>query len=51
MDDIQVNVDDDFLHSDLRSTYGYEKALVDFNGVQELQNCKYLGGKHFREKN
>ena len=51
MDDVQVNVDDDFLHSDLRSTYGYEKAIVAFNGMHELQNCSYLGGKHFQEKN
>ncbi|MCP4976622.1 MAG: FMN-binding glutamate synthase family protein [Maribacter sp.] len=51
MDDIQVNVDDDFLHSDLQSTYGYEKAKVNFNGMQELQDCEYLGGKHFRENN
>ena len=47
MDDVQVNVDDDFLHSDLKSTYGYEKAKVTFNGMQELQDCTFLGGKHF----
>ncbi len=47
MDDVQVNVDDDFLHSDLKSSYGYEKAKVTFNGMQELQDCTYLGGKHF----
>ena len=51
MDDVQVNVDDDFLHSDLESTYGYEKAKVKFNGMHELQNCGYLGGKHFWENN
>ena len=51
MDDIQVNVDDDFLHSDLQSTYGYEKAIVNFNGMQELQDCAYLGGNHFLENN
>jgi hypothetical protein len=49
MDDVQVNVDDDFLHSDLKSTYGYEKAKVTFSGMQELQDCTYLGGKHFQE--
>ena len=47
MDDIQVNVDDDFLHSDLKSTYGYEKSEVSFNGMQELQDCTHLGGQHF----
>jgi glutamate synthase domain-containing protein 2 len=49
MDDIQVNVDVDFLHSDLQATYGYEKAKVNFNGMQELHECKYLGGKNFHE--
>ncbi len=49
MDDIQVNVDDDFLHSDLQSTYGYEKSKVNFNGMQELYECTYLGGKNFHE--
>ena len=49
MDDIQVNVDDDFLHSDLQATYGYEKAKVNFNGMQELYECTYLGGKNFHE--
>ncbi|GMN08989.1 FMN-binding glutamate synthase family protein [Croceitalea sp. MTPC9] len=45
MTDIQVNVDDDYLSSDLKSVYGYEKTPVDFNGVQELYDCTYLGGK------
>lgn len=49
MDDIQVNVDDDFLHSDLQSTYGYEKAKVSFNGMSELYKCPHLGGQHFHE--
>jgi len=45
MQDIQLNVDDDFLHADLKSTYEYEKALVPFTGMLELYNCQYLGGK------
>jgi len=49
MDDIQVNVDDDFLHSDLQATYGYEKAMVNFNGMSELYKCPHLGGQHFHE--
>ena len=49
MYDIQVNVDDDFLHSDLQSTYGYEKAKVNFNGMSELYKCPHLGGQHFHE--
>ncbi|MDV7138681.1 FMN-binding glutamate synthase family protein [Maribacter sp. TH_r10] len=47
MGDIQVNVDDDFLHSDLKSTYGYEKSKVDFNNMQELYDCEFLGGRDF----
>ncbi|MEX0289538.1 MAG: FMN-binding glutamate synthase family protein, partial [Flavobacteriaceae bacterium] len=45
MDDIHVNVDDDFLHSSLKSTYNYEKTPVPFGGMQELYDCSYLGGK------
>ncbi len=45
MQDIQMNVDDDFLHADLKSTYDYEKARVTFAGMQELYDCQYLGGK------
>ncbi len=45
MDDVQVNIDDDYLHSDLRSTYKYEKNEVPFNGMRALQACTYLGGK------
>lgn len=44
MEDIQLNVDDDFLHSNLKSTYKYEKATVPFSGMQSLQDCPYLGG-------
>ncbi|MBD0776476.1 FMN-binding glutamate synthase family protein [Maribacter sp. ANRC-HE7] len=49
MDDIQVNVDDDFLHSDLKSTYGYEKSKVPFKNMQELYACEFLGGQHFHD--
>tara|TARA_R110002050_G_scaffold56512_1_gene126982 strand:- start:73383 stop:74945 length:1563 start_codon:yes stop_codon:yes gene_type:complete len=45
MEDIQVNVDDTDLNRDLRSTYKYQKTPVPFNGVQELHDCIYLGGK------
>jgi len=44
MEDIQLNVDDDFLHSNLKATYKYEKAKVPFSGMQALYNCPYLGG-------
>ncbi|WP_350291959.1 FMN-binding glutamate synthase family protein [uncultured Croceitalea sp.] len=45
MTDIQVNVDDDYLSSDLKSVYGYEKTKVDFKNMQDLYDCTYLGGK------
>ncbi len=45
MDDIQVNVDDIDLNRNLTSTYGYQKAKVDFSGVNQLKACTYLGGK------
>jgi glutamate synthase domain-containing protein 2 len=45
MDDVQVNVDDNNLNRSLASTYGYNKTKVPFNGVQELKDCSYLGGK------
>jgi len=45
MDDVNVNVDDDYLHSDLKSTYGYQKTVVPFKGMKDLYNCDYLGGK------
>ncbi len=45
MQDIQVNVDDNDLNRDLKSTYGYQKAKVDFSGVDQLKACEYLGGK------
>ena len=45
MNDIQVNVDADDLNRSLNTLYGYEKKPVDFNSVQDLYNCIYLGGK------
>ncbi|WP_299229064.1 FMN-binding glutamate synthase family protein [uncultured Psychroserpens sp.] len=46
MDDIEVNVDDHNLSKELSSTYKYNKTDVPFNGMQELKNCTYLGGKN-----
>jgi glutamate synthase domain-containing protein 2 len=45
MDDVQVNVDDDYLHSNLRSIYKYEKSEVPFSSMQALHTCPHLGGK------
>ncbi|AWX46247.1 Glutamate synthase (ferredoxin) [Flagellimonas maritima] len=50
MEDIQVNVDDDYLSSDLKTVYGYEKEKVAFNGMKGLYNCSYLGGQRILEK-
>ncbi|EAR01483.1 FMN-binding glutamate synthase family protein [Maribacter sp. HTCC2170] len=49
MNDIQVNVDDDYLHGDLQTTYGYEKRKVPFTNMQKLYDCRYLGGKDFKQ--
>ncbi|QXP59423.1 FMN-binding glutamate synthase family protein [Olleya sp. HaHaR_3_96] len=46
MTDIEVNVDDHNLSSELNSTYGYDKTVVPFNGIQSLKDCKYLGGQN-----
>ncbi|PIB31553.1 glutamate synthase [Gaetbulibacter sp. 5U11] len=45
MTDIEVNVDDHNLSKELKNTYGYEKTVVPFNGIQNLKDCQYLGGK------
>ncbi|MGI9552398.1 MAG: FMN-binding glutamate synthase family protein [Aurantibacter sp.] len=45
MNDVQVNVDDNDLNRTLRSSYGYNKTPVRFNGMQFLHDCDYLGGK------
>ena len=44
MCDVQVNVDDDYLSSDLKTVYRYEKTMVPFTNMQELFDCCYLGG-------
>ena len=49
MHDIQVNVDDNDLTRNLRTTYGYNKSEVAFESMQQLNNCEYLGGKNFSE--
>lgn len=46
MDDIQINIDDQNLAKELSKAYCYEKTPVPFNGMQELKDCMYLGGKN-----
>lgn len=43
MEDVQVNVDDIDLNRNLASTYGYQKAVVPFAGLQTLYDCPHLG--------
>ena len=50
MKDIQVNLDDDELNLDLRSTYRYEKTEIAYNNMKELYDCPYLGGIDYMEK-
>jgi glutamate synthase domain-containing protein 2 len=44
MKDIDVNVDDHHLTKELNKTYRYEKTPVPFVSMQDLKECKYLGG-------
>ncbi|RSK40301.1 FMN-binding glutamate synthase family protein [Mangrovimonas spongiae] len=46
MSDIDVNVDDHNLSKELDRTYYYNKTIVPFKGMQDLKNCKHLGGKN-----
>lgn len=50
MSDIQVNVDDDYLSSDLEAVYGYKKDQVAFSSMQKLYDCSFLGSKPSLEK-
>lgn len=50
MNDVQVNVDDNELNRTLRSSYGYNKTPVKFEGMRHLHDCDYLGGRDYREK-
>ncbi|GGH43758.1 glutamate synthase [Mangrovimonas yunxiaonensis] len=44
MHDIDVNVDDHNLSKELDKTYYYNKTEVPFTSMQDLKDCKYLGG-------
>ncbi|MEX0996529.1 MAG: FMN-binding glutamate synthase family protein [Flavobacteriaceae bacterium] len=45
MDDIEVNADDINISSNMSLAYQYKKDKVDFEGMQTLMDCPYLGGK------
>ena len=50
MEDIQVNVDDDYLSTNLRQVYKYQKDKVPFDSIQELYDCVHLGSTTVEEK-
>jgi len=45
MSDIEINLDDHNLSSELDKAYYYNKEPVPFKGMEKLKNCEYLGGK------
>lgn len=45
MSDIDVNVDDKNLSTELNKTYMYEKTPIPFKSMQYLKECVHLGGK------
>ncbi|MGV6830051.1 MAG: FMN-binding glutamate synthase family protein [bacterium] len=46
MDDIEINVDDHNLSSELSGTYKYSKTEVPFTSMKNLKECEYLGGTY-----
>lgn len=49
MNDIDMNGVDHNLSKEISKTYEYQKTPVPFNGMQELYDCIYLGGKNKRD--
>lgn len=45
MTDIEMNVDDHNLSSELNKAYNYNKMPVAFKNMKALKDCKHLGGK------
>jgi glutamate synthase domain-containing protein 2 len=45
MDDVDIAMGDNNHTRPLTVTYGYEKAVVPYEGIDKLVECKYLGGK------
>jgi len=46
MSDIEINLGDHNLSTELDKTYKYEKTYVPYTNIQALKNCEYLGGKN-----
>lgn len=49
MSDIEINLNDNKISSELDKTYCYNKTPVSFNGMQELYDCQHLGGQNKME--
>lgn len=46
MDDVEMNLGDKNLTQTLAAIYKYHKTKVPFEGMQQLKDCQYLGGKN-----
>ncbi len=46
MDDIDVNADDHHISKELNKTYMHYKTHLPFTNMQELKDCRYLGGNY-----
>lgn len=45
MADVEMNVDDHNLSKEFNKTFGYNKTPVNFEGMQHLKQCLYLGAQ------
>lgn len=45
MTDVEMNVDDHNLSKEFNKTFGYDKSPVNFESMQHLKDCEYLGGQ------
>ncbi|WP_394369346.1 FMN-binding glutamate synthase family protein [Luteirhabdus pelagi] len=50
MDDVELTLGDRNLIKTLANTFGYHKTEVPFEGIKEIQNCPYLGGKYNKKE-
>lgn len=49
MTDVEMGMGDSNLTHPLRDTYGYDKAIVKFESMQDLKECPHLGGLATKE--
>lgn len=50
MSDIELNVDDHFISTELDKAYRYKKDPVPFNDMQTLRSCQFLGGNYAKQE-